>query len=539
MSTEGKATAAYVEQHSAEEQKIEEQKVHIANDVVELYDSGDIRLIPAPSNDPNDPLRLPPWRKNMVIIALCFYTAGCLAVTTSLSPIIPTLIQYYGAIGGASHPPMQDVLNLGTYPTLFGGIGAILTILTARWIGTRPVLIFSSALLFFSTLWSAVSKGRDRGLYSNIAARCFVGLGTGAYESVVPLILQDINFIHQRNRALAFVLGSGGMAGAIFGALSTYIVAGFNWRSLFWIINIITGIGMILIILFVPETTWPRRMSDLAGTSERNADGFVPSLHPPQPPMPYFHSLRLFSGRGSALSAWRTAKDLARSTTFPNVIWIVLLNACMSGTTVGSTLVISTILQGPYHWAARNVGLCMLSIAMGALLTMPITGVMGDAVIKYVARRKKVHLPEHQLTNLILPVVVGFIGTIGYGIVAARPDKYHWMVLLVMMAFQFFASTSINVLSTTYAIECFPDLAGVMVIVCGAYRNIVGFGLTYGAQSFMNAAGALGCFGTYAGILGGLGLAGIFFYFMGPAVRRQVNAWKIRRSASADDSLGI
>ncbi|OJI96471.1 hypothetical protein ASPVEDRAFT_78240 [Aspergillus versicolor CBS 583.65] len=538
MSTEDKAMTAHVEQPSPEEQKIEEQK-HLANHAVDLYDSEGIRLIPSPSNDPNDPLRVPPWRKNMVILALCFYTAGCLAATTSLSPIIPTLIQYYGAFGGASHPSAQNVMNLGTYPTLFGGIGAIITILAARWIGTRPVLILSSVLLFFATLWSAVSQGKDRGLYSNIAARCFVGLGTGAYESVVPLILQDINFIHQRNRALGFVLGSGGMAGAVFGALSTYIVAGLGWRSLFWIINIITGIGVIMIILFVPETTWPRRISDLTGTSERNADGFVPSVRPPQPPTPYLHSLRLFSGRGSGLSAWCTAKDLVRSATFPNVIWIVLLNACMSGTTVASTLVISTILQGPYHWAARNVGLSMLSIAMGALLTIPVTGVVGDAVIKFVAKKKRVHLPEHQLINLILPVVVGLIGTIGYGVVAARPDKYHWMVLLAMMTFQFFASSSINILSTTYAIECYPDLAGVMVIVCGAYRNIVGFGLTYGAQGFINAAGALGCFGTYAGILGVLGLSGILFYFMGPAVRLHVNSWKFRRSAFVDDDMGI
>lgn len=101
--------------------------------------------------------------------------------------------------------------------------------------------------------------------------------------------------------------------------------------------------------------------------------------------------------------------------------------------------------------------------------------------------------------------------------------------MLVMMAFQFFASTSINIISTTYSIECYPDLAGVMVIVCGAYRNIVGFGLTYGAQSFIDIAGPLGCFGTYAGLQGGLGLIGLFFYFKGPAVRRNIETWKIRR----------
>jgi hypothetical protein len=208
----------------------------------------------------------------------------------------------------------------------------------------------------------------------------------------------------------------------------------------------------------------------------------------------------------------------------------------------------------------------MLSIAVGALMTIPISGFAGDAILKYLAKKKNGHLvsslfssthininiighkadmdvspttkPEHQLLNLILPVVIGFIGTLCYGVAAANPDRYHWIFLLAMMSCQFFASTAINIISTTYTIECYPDLAGVMVIVCGAYRNIIGFGLTYGAQPFMEAVGALRCFGTYAGILGGLGLVGIFFYFMGLAVRRNVNSWKIRRSAFADMDQG-
>ncbi|KAL2825520.1 major facilitator superfamily domain-containing protein, partial [Aspergillus pseudoustus] len=401
MSTDDKGSMAHLEQAPPKEEWIalDGQKSPILEDGKLGSDgvSESIQLIPVPTHDPNDPLRIPPWRKNMIVVALCFC---CLAVTTSLSPIIPTLIAYYGAIGTPGQPSPQDVMNLGTYPTLFGGIGAIISLLLARWKGTRPILILFSALLFFSTLWSAVSRGKSRGLYSNIAARCFIGLGTGAYESVVPLVLQDINFIHQRNRALSLVLGSGGMAGAIFGALSTYIVAGLDWRALYWIINVLNAIGLVLIVLFVPETTWPRRIVDFNGTSGTDADGFAPSIHPPQPLMSYTRSLRLLSGRGSARSALNTAKDLARSCTFPNVIWrsllitttIVLLNACMSGTTVASTLVISTVLQTSYHWAPQNVGLCMLSIAIGALLTIPISGFAGDAILKVLAKRTKKHL---------------------------------------------------------------------------------------------------------------------------------------------------
>lgn len=129
--------------------------------------------------------------------------------------------------------------------------------------------------------------------------------------------------------------------------------------------------------------------------------------------------------------------------------------------------------------------------------------------------------------------MLGFIGTLCYGAFSAQPERYHWMALLAMMTLQWFSFFSINVISTTYAIECFPDLAGVMVVTAGAYRNIVGFGLTYGVSNFVNAVGYFGCFGTYTGILGGLGLAGFFFYFKGPAVREYVSHSKLMKSRAA------
>lgn len=182
---------------------------------------------------------------------------------SAMSPIIPSLIKYYAMWDGPA-PTMQTITNLATYPTLCGGVAAIIGVITARWIGTRPVLSFSAALLFFSTIWACVSDGKDRGLYSHIAARCFVGLGSGAFETVVPLIVQDLNYIHRRNTLIALVWGVGGAVSAVFGTASTYIVEVLGWRWFFGIINIVSGIGMILILFVVPETSWIRTVRDLS-----------------------------------------------------------------------------------------------------------------------------------------------------------------------------------------------------------------------------------------------------------------------------------
>ncbi|KAH8586911.1 major facilitator superfamily domain-containing protein [Bisporella sp. PMI_857] len=532
-STEHKEECANSEHHDTSKQL---QPIDgLGNKSLHLYDEhGTLRLIPTPSADPNDPLKLPTWRKYLVIAALGLYTAGATSMLSSISPIIPSLFQYYAMVEGPP-PTLQMIMNLATFPTLCGGVAAIIGVIVARWIGTRPVVSFSAVLTFVCTIWACVSTGgSDRGLKSHIAARCFVGFGSGAFETVVPLMIQDMNYIHTRNTLIAIVWAFGGIGSAVFGVASSYIVAALDWRWFFGIINIVTGTGMILILLVVPETSWTRTARDLTGTSETDENGFAEPVRPSGRNRSYLYSLRMISGHGSGKMAWDTFIDLLRCSLFPNVIWIVLLNSCMGGTTIATTLVTSTLLQTSYHWESKNLGLFTFVMLIGSFFTIPITGFLGDQVIKYMAKRNNgQHKPEHQLVNLVLPAILGFIGTICYGAFATHPEQYHWAALLAMMTFQYFCFFSINVISTTYVIECFPDLAGVMVVAAGAYRNIVGFGLTYGVQDFVAAAGYLGCFGTYAGIQGLLGIAGIFFYFKGPAVRAYTSQSRLMKSRRA------
>jgi hypothetical protein len=129
--------------------------------------------------------------------------------------------------------------------------------------------------------------------------------------------------------------------------------------------------------------------------------------------------------------------------------------------------------------------------------------------------------------------MLGFIGTLCFGICCEDPAKYPWILPMVMTAFQFLAVMGVNVVTATYAIECFPDLAAPMVIIVGAYRNIVGFGLTYSVNSFIDAAGYAGCFGTYAGVLAFLCLLGIPLYIRGGWLRERLNTWPIRHDRSA------
>lgn len=188
----------------------------------------------------------------------------------SIAAITPDLTIYYDQV---PNPPSSQLINeLGSFPSLFIGIGAILSVIIAQGVGTRSVLIGQAAITASGMLWSAVSNGADRGLRSHIAARCFMSLGVGAAESLIPLMMQSLNYLHSRNSRLSLIWAAGGVANSVLGTVSTYIIAALDWRWYIWILFIITTVAFFLIVILVPETTFPRSELDL-GKPLSSVDG--------------------------------------------------------------------------------------------------------------------------------------------------------------------------------------------------------------------------------------------------------------------------
>ncbi|KAL2826746.1 major facilitator superfamily domain-containing protein [Aspergillus pseudoustus] len=511
----------------------EPEKRVFSHGTVELYNAnGELRLIPTASRDPNDPLRIPEWRKWAVLSTFCLFTVGGMTCANSIGAITPDLTVYYSQV---PNPPSSQLINqLGSFPSLFIGIGAIISVIVAQGVGTRSVLIVQAAITVAGMLWSAVSNGSDRGLRSNIAARSFMSLGVGAVESVVPLMMQSLNYLHSRNSRLALIWAAGGVANSVLGTVSTYIIHALDWRWYTWILFIVTAVSFVFIVLLVPETTFPRSEADLC------PDGLTDPVRPSNRGESYMYSLRLYSEDASWATAWQGTKDLARTGLFPNIIWLFLINACFIGSTISASLVFGQVLVTGYHWETRNVGLLQIPLAVGSLLSIPLVGFGSDMAIKALAKRNNgIHEPEHTLVCLVLPMVSGVVGTLCFGIFVDNPEKYHWMLPMTMTGLQYFGVNSVNVVSVTYAIECYPELAEPVVIIIGAYRNIVGFGLTYGVNGFVGAVGYKACFGAYAALTAGFFLMGLPFYLMGPRVRAEINKLPIRHGwgKKADQSL--
>lgn len=86
----------------------------------------------------------------------------------------------------------------------------------------------------------------------------------------------------------------------------------------------------------------------------------------------------------------------------------------MGGTTIATTLVVGTLLETVYHWQPQNLGLFTLTMLVASLATVPTTGVLGDQVIKFMAKRDKgQHKVCLSMKSLFNPIAHGPIPPLG------------------------------------------------------------------------------------------------------------------------------
>lgn len=110
-------------------------------------------------------------------------------------------------IDGLDGPPMWRISLLSTAPMIINGIASWVLVPLSIAIGRRPVILLCGALAWAGGIWAAASQSLD----AHIAARCFQGIGAGTIDALIPLIIQDFMFIHERNKAVAAVNASTGL----------------------------------------------------------------------------------------------------------------------------------------------------------------------------------------------------------------------------------------------------------------------------------------------------------------------------------------
>jgi MFS family permease len=120
---------------------------------------------------------------------------------SALSPKGVVNLNPLALLAGIGGPPLWKISLLASLPLLTNGVSSYFLVPLSISVGRRPVLLVCGLMAWTGGLWAGFSHN----LESHIAARCVQAIGAGAVEALIPLIVQDMVFIHQRNQAMSAV----------------------------------------------------------------------------------------------------------------------------------------------------------------------------------------------------------------------------------------------------------------------------------------------------------------------------------------------
>ncbi|KAI0125168.1 major facilitator superfamily domain-containing protein [Xylariales sp. AK1849] len=511
----------------------------------QLFENGQIRYIPMPTPDPKDPLNLPEWQKWLAIASLCFFGALALSIEHTVGGMLPVFVLEYAGLdpkaithfdftagqkpGEVNLNPLKSLSNLGgppisrialltTLPMVINGIASLLLVPLSIAIGRRPVILFCGLMAWAGGLWASFSTS----LESHLAARCFQGFGVGAVEALLPLIIQDMMFIHQRNKAIATMSSSQGLISICLGVTGPYIVSRISWRFLYQIFSSLTALAWLAVVLCVPETRTIRSQDELAGKE-------VYPLRPGEtrPRLDYIQYSRRskwtdFGVLNTSMQwkrAIRAVWDAAKTATFPNVIWVVLLSAVFVGAGGGAAQTASAVLLAA-GWKFETLGLSSLAMVAACPFVWLFGGYLADRISKAMAKRNGGRRePEAQFLSLILPLSSSVAGVMVYGYAAANIMTLPGYVVLVGFFLILFGIVTVNTVASVYLVESYPNFAGPVLITLTSLRLIIGFGFTFKATAWIRNLGFFKVFSIYATAIAAVGLLGILIYFYGKRIR--------------------
>ncbi|KAH8679505.1 major facilitator superfamily transporter [Tricladium varicosporioides] len=508
---------------------------------VQLVSDKGVVLIPTPSTDPRDPLNIPLWQKLIILGTTCLYSTMGLVAVSGLGGILGEFIPTYAAQGKT----YSDISNLMTFPSLFMGIGNMISMPIALAIGRRPVFLASCIVQVASLVLCATNQG----YVWHFASRCILGLAAGQSEALCPLMISEVFFLHERARYQQLFSSIQTMISGTLVILTSYIAATIGWRAWYYLFAGFSGLILVLAIFFVPETKYIRPLAAYKGTTTKNGNLNI-LVEGPDPENPKeadhvitIHDERIFDTvnyhpRTLKFNTqlfvhdtdWNEAvlcvKHQFQLFFFPNVFWVFCMNGVFLGVNIAMGLTYGNILSESYHWASKFISIAMAGQIVVAFVCIPMLGYGSDAIVKFMARRKGgIHEPEHRLLTLVIPLILGIVFCVLYGQTATFPGKYHWMGIVFTINGYYFTFIGANTAGITYLLDAYPTRAASSLVVLCAMRGVISFALSYGTVSMYSNYGYDGAFGIFGGITALFGALGIVIYFTGKWIRHFVSPW--------------
>ncbi|KAI1840752.1 hypothetical protein JX266_013026 [Neoarthrinium moseri] len=494
-----------------------------------------IALIPPPSADPRDPLRWPQHVKLLALVATSLFNFVGTFAASGLSVATPVLEAEF-------HKSTVDVQPLLSFNFLLLGLGNFIWVPLAVKFGKRSILLISMGAHTAALVWTAKASTFN----SLLAARCVTGFCAASGESIVPGVVSDIFFLHERATMMSiYVLLISGST-AVGPMIASFMIGRLpdTWRDFTWLCFGLSLLSFVLIFLLYPESSYQRpqapgptddivlRDNNASKSDEEGGFGHS-SIQDIMPPSEQ-------SGGGleivniSWLKTWSSFisynPSISLATAFlrplalialPAVVWSALVFGTALGAQVALTFASPSFLMAPpYLFTSDGIGFIQFAALIGFVMACYGGGFISDLILtRMIKKNGNTIFPEQRLVSLIPGFWVGPAGCIVVAICCSQ--TLSWVGVAFGYAMLSFGEVYSPNISITYVTDCFPHVASESLVAINAFKNLVAFLFLYVAVAWIQSSGWVEVYMVMFTLTSVSSLAAAALYFG----RDPVHAW--------------
>ncbi|KAJ5152654.1 Major facilitator superfamily domain general substrate transporter [Penicillium canariense] len=285
---------------------------------------------------------------------------------------------------------------------IFQGIAPMFIGSFADQAGRRPAYIICFIIYIASNIGLALQDNYA----ALIVLRCLQSSGISSTVALSAATVADISTKEERGSSMGFVMAGNFMGPAIGPIIGGLLAQYLGWRSIFWFLTIASGVFLLPLLLFLPETA-RNVVGDGSSPAQPWNRPFIPCMLPPtrtaekgpSSPPDDLDSCASDDASKKMQHKLRFPNPLHPLTVVfhPNSIIVLLVTGVIMGGNMTVLSSITEIYSEQYGLDMLQIGLCYITLGTGSIVASVVTGRLLDWNYKRMASHSaKDDTPEEQ-----------------------------------------------------------------------------------------------------------------------------------------------